>query len=199
MGRLRDDWETGQLNTYQDFLLALAAAAGYAPSELAIAELAEERLVGTRVLFEEIEPAIVELVQELRRRGFRLAVITNAGDMDVEPWPSCRLAPFFEVFVPSFEVGMLKPDPRIFEHCLRLLAVSAGEAIFVGDGGRDELSGAKRVGLTALWATWFLDRWPPRIRPGRFEGDGWRQLPEGEPPFPRLRTPSDLLERVLSL
>ena len=197
--RLRDDWETGRISRYQDFLLALCEAVGRTPSELVIAELAEEQLIGTRVLFEELEPAIVELVQELKRRGFQLAVITNAGDTDVEPWPSCRLAPFFEVFVSSFAVGMLKPDPRIFDHCLRLLAVSADEAIFVGDGGRDELSGAKRVGLTVLWATWFLDRWPVGIRPGRFDGDKWRQSPEGEPPFTRLHNPSDLLDWISSL
>ena len=194
--RLDDDWETGRLSSYQDLLLALCRAAGHTPSESAIAELAQEGSAESSRLFEEIESATVELVQELRLRGFRLAVITNAGDMDVEPWPSCRLAPFFEVFIPSFQVGMLKPDPRIFEHGLQALGVSAHEAIFVGDGGSSELAGARRAGLTALWATWFLDRWPLGIRPGGFKGDQWRQFPQGEPPFPRLRNPLELIDWV---
>ena len=197
--RLADRWETGHFNSHQDLLLALCRTAGHTPSESAIAELAQERSAYTSRLFNSIESEIVELVQELIRRGFRLAVVTNAGDIDVEPWQNCRLAPFFDVFIPSFEAGMLKPDPRIFEQGLQALGVSAREAMFVGDGGRDELAGAERVGLKAFWATWFLDRWPPADRPGRFKGDNWRQFPEGEPMFPRLRKPPDLIERISSL
>ena len=199
LGRLRDDWQTGQLSSYHDFLLALCKAAGHTPSESVIDELAQERSRGTLMPFERIESTIVELVQELRSRGFRLGVITNAGDTDVEPWPTCRLAPFFEVFISSHEVGMLKPDREIFEHGMRELGVSAEEAIFVGDGGSDELSGAARAGLTALWATWFLDRWSYGRRPVRFKRDEWRQFPGGEPPFPRLHSPLELLDRIRSI
>ena len=192
--RLDDRREKGQIDSYQDLLIAVCRSAGHAPNESVIAELARERSMTSLIPFQEIESAIVELVHELSARGFRLAVITNAGDMEVAPWPSCRLAPFFEVFVPSFEVGVLKPDPRIFERGLQALGVNAGEAIFVGDGGRNELAGARRAGLAPLWATWFLDRWPPGIRPNGFKGDEWRQFPEGEPPFPRLHSPSELLD-----
>ena len=197
--RMDDQWEQGEFNSYQDLLLALCEAVGHTPSEPVVAKLTEERLARTRVLHERIESSIVEMIQELRTRGYQLGVITNAGDMDVEPWPTCRLAPFFEVFIPSFQVGMLKPDPRIYEHGLQELGVSAGEAIFVGDGGRDELSGATRVGLRAFWASWFLDQWPLGIRPASFTGDEWRQIPGREPPFPHLHTPLDLLNRISSL
>ena len=91
---------------------------------------------------------------------------------------------------------MLKPDPRIYQQVLQALGVSPEDTIFVGDGGSNELAGARRAGLTALWATWFLDRWPPGIRPNRFKGDEWRQIPEGEPPFPRLRNPKELLDWI---
>ena len=194
--RLDDKWQMGELNGYQDLLLAMCEAVGRTPREAVIAELTEEQLARTRVLYEKIESSTVGMVRELRTRGLRLAVITNAGDMDTDPWSKCRLAPFFEVFIPSFDVGMLKPDTRIFEHGLQALGVNAEEAIFVGDGGSNELSGARRAGLTALWATWFLDRWPPGIRPGGFKGDKWRQFPRGEHPFPRLHSHSDLLEWV---
>ena len=196
--RLVDQWQTGHISTYQDFLLALCGAAGVVPSEFVISELAVEKSRMKVIPFENIESAVVELVQELRRRGFRLGVVTNAGDMDVEPWPTCRLAQFFDVFIPSFQIGMLKPDPHMYQFGLQALGVSVREAIFVGDGGSDELSGAASVGLRAFWATWFLDRWPYGIRPGQFKGDEWRQFPGGEPPFPRLHTPLELLDLVSS-
>ena len=75
--RLDDHWQTGHVDSYQDCLMALCRTAGHTPNGPAIAELARERSMRTSVLFEEIEPAIVELVQELGVRGFRLAVITT--------------------------------------------------------------------------------------------------------------------------
>jgi FMN phosphatase YigB (HAD superfamily) len=197
--RLDDSWQMGQLESYEELLLELCRTAAHTPSESVIAELVLEHSRTTRIPFQNIEPAIVELVQELGLWGFRLGIITNASDMDVEMWPDCRLAPLFDVFIPSFQVGILKPDPQIFELGLRALGVNASEAIFVGDGGYDELAGATQVGLRAFWATWFLDRWPFGIRPTRFDCDEWRQFPEGEPPFPRLRTPRELLDLVSSL
>ena len=47
----------------------------------------------------------------------------------------------------------MKPSPRIYNHCLSLLSVPASQGIFVGDGGSEELSGAKAVGLTTVFAT----------------------------------------------
>ena len=168
-------------------------SAGRAPDRRAIAELARERYESRLPPFENVEPAIVELVDALRSRGLRLGVVTNAASGDVEPWPRCRLAPRFDAFIASYRVGMLKPDPRIYECCLEALGVTAAEAVFVGDSGHeamDELDGAMRVGLRPFWATWFLDRWRP----------GTRRIPGREPPFPpfpRLRAPTDLMDVVL--
>ena len=197
--RLDDSWDKGHFDSYEDLLLALCKAAGHTPNNSVIAELTLERSLRTPRPFERIEPEVFDLVQELRLRGFRLGIVTNVADMDLKPWPNCRLAPFFDVIIPSFQVGALKPDHQIYERGLQALGVSAEKAIFIGDGGWDELSGATQVGLRAFWASWFLDRWPLGIRPGKFTGDEWRQFPEGEPPFPRLRTPLDLLTQIPNL
>ncbi len=168
-------------------------SAGRAPDRRAIAELARERYESRLPPFENVESPIVELVDALRSRGLRLGVVTNAASGDVEPWPRCRLTPRFDAFIASYRVGMLKPDPRIYECCLEALGVTAAEAVFVGDSGHeamDELDGAMRVGLRPFWATWFLDRWRP----------GTRRIPGREPPFPpfpRLRAPTDLMDVVL--
>ncbi len=196
--RLRDEWQMGHPLSHKDLLRAICIEAGHTPSESVIEQIALEQYETKVGVFEKIDPAVVELVEGLLSRGLRLGVITNAGDIDVEPWPRCRLAPLFEAFIASFQVGMLKPDPQIYEHGLHSLGVSAGEAVFVGDGGSDELAGATRVGFRAFWATWFLDRWPLDVRPQRFEGDGWRQSQE-ESPFPRLRTPNELLDEISNI
>lgn len=195
-GPLREVWSSGRIETYQDFLLALCSSVGHTPRASVMAELTLEMTKRKSTAFENIESPILEMVQELRSRGLRLGVVTNASEMDAEPWPRCQLAPFFDVFIPSFEVGILKPAPRIYELGLEALGVSADEAIFVGDGGSDELPGATRVGLRAYFATWFLDRWPLSIRRSRYANAGWHDYPEGESPFPRLGSPRELLDIV---
>ena len=186
---LRVSWSRGRPDRYEEVLEAVCEAVGRTPDRRVIAELGQERYESRLPPFEDVEPAIVEMIDALRSRGLKLGVVTNAASGDVEPWPRCVLAPRFEAFVASCDFGMLKPDRRIYERCLEALAVDAAEAVFVGDAGHEamnELDGARRAGLRPLWATWFLDRWPP----------GTRRMPGREPPFPRLRATTDLLEWV---
>jgi putative hydrolase of the HAD superfamily len=120
-------------------------------------------------------------------------VVTNANDLDAAPWGRHGLARLFDVFVSSHEERLLKPDPRIYRLACSRLGISPGDAMFVGDGGSDELRGAAEAGLEPLWCTWFLDRWPEGIRPNGFAGDEWRQHPSRcAAPFPRLRELDDL-------
>ena len=186
---LRVGWRKGCPDRYEEVLLAVCEASGRTPDKRAIAELARERHDSRPPPFENIEPAIMELIDGLRSRGLKLGVVTNSTSSDIEPWPRCQLAPYFDALVASCDVGMLKPDPRIYECCMNALGVTAAETVFVGDAGNEamtELEGAMRVGMTPLWATWFLDRWPP----------GTRRKSGREPPFPRLRATLDLLDRV---
>jgi putative hydrolase of the HAD superfamily len=46
----------------------------------------------------------------------------------------------------SAEVGVMKPDPRIFRHAMSRLGVDTGW--YVGDGDDGELAGARAAGLT---------------------------------------------------
>ncbi len=186
---LRVNWSKGRPDRYEEVLEAVCEAVGRTPDRRVIAELGRERHESRLPPFENVEPAIVAMVDALRSRGLKLGVVTNAASGDVEPWPRCVLAPRFEAFIASCDVGVLKPDPGIYERCLEALGTAAVEAVFVGDAANealDELDGAMRVGLRPLWATWFLDRWPP----------GTRRMPWREPPFPRMRATTDLLEWV---
>ncbi len=56
-------------------------------------------------------------------------------------------AGLFDVEVFSSELGISKPDPRVYLHCCEELGVEPTAAVFVGDGANDELEGARRVGM----------------------------------------------------
>ncbi|WP_167106532.1 HAD family hydrolase [Mycobacterium sp. DL592] len=85
-------------------------------------------------------PDTVEVLRSLRERGLRTAVVSNIA-FDIRPAFVTAGADADE-FVLSFEVGAVKPDPRIFLVALERLGVSAEEAIMVGDS--EENDGAAR-------------------------------------------------------
>jgi len=106
----------------------------------------------------------VETLKSLRGAGLCLGLISNADVMEVEAWHDCPLAGLFDAEVFSCEVGCVKPEPAIYEHCLRQLGRSAAECVFVGDGGSNELAGAKEVGLATVFVSGVIaELWPERV------------------------------------
>ncbi|BBX10010.1 MULTISPECIES: HAD family hydrolase [Mycolicibacterium] len=85
-------------------------------------------------------PDTVEVLQSLRAQGLRTAIVSNIA-FDIRPAFRTAGADADE-FVLSFEVGVVKPDPRIFEIALQRLGVAADEALMVGDS--EENDGAAR-------------------------------------------------------
>jgi len=65
--------------------------------------------------------------------------------------PEDKMALFDEVFI-SGEVGILKPDPRLFKMALRALDVDANDAVFVDDH-QEYIDGAVAVGLHTILFT----------------------------------------------
>jgi len=54
----------------------------------------------------------------------------------------------------SFEVGLAKPDPAIFDLVRAELDCAPGEMVFVGDSKRCDFDGPQAFGMQARW----LDR-----------------------------------------
>ena len=57
---------------------------------------------------------------------------------------------WFDVMICSFDIGVPKPDPRIFEFALDLLGVRAQEAVMVGDSLEADVKGALGAGMRAV-------------------------------------------------
>ncbi|HEV8601853.1 MAG TPA: HAD family hydrolase [Gaiellaceae bacterium] len=92
----------------------------------------------------------LETLAELRRRGHRLGLISVCSQDVPEVWDETPLAGSLDETVFSCEVGISKPDPRIYEIACERLDVEPAECLFVGDGANDELPGAERAGMTAV-------------------------------------------------
>ena len=95
-------------------------------------------------------PDALPTLDELRRRGHLLGMISVCTQDVPEVWDETPLGGKFDVTVFSCEVGVSKPDPRIYEIACEQLEVDPGDCLFVGDGANDELPGAERAGMAAL-------------------------------------------------
>jgi len=145
--------------SFHDALAQIAAMLGGVADEALLESIRSERVAQKTTVLKGIDPDILAGLQELRRRGLKLGVVTNAFPEDVAGWDRSPLQPLFEVTVFSHAVRLAKPDPAIYAQACRALGVSPPHTLFVSDS-IDEVAGAKAAGLRATRALWFASRWP---------------------------------------
>ena len=133
---------------------------GQHADEATLQRICDDRVRAKARPFEHIEPHILTTIEHLRRRGLRLAVISNCFAEDVMAWPPvCPRVPvrLHRVLVRGWSGQARSGDlPRGYAAAGR----DASDTWFIGDGQDDELSGAAQAGLRAFRALWFLKRWP---------------------------------------
>ena len=94
----------------------------------------------------EVAPAL----ETLRKRGLRLAIVSDFDYRLTEVLEGLGIASFFESIVLAGALGAMKPDPRLFQAALGALGVPARQAVYVGDDPEKDLEGARAVGLAPL-------------------------------------------------
>lgn len=93
-------------------------------------------------IFPEVQPTLELLCQD-----YTLGVVTN-GNADVR---RLGLADFFKFALCAEDVGVGKPDPRPFEEAMRLGGATPGGSVHIGDHPGDDIAGAQRAGMRAIW------------------------------------------------
>lgn len=154
----------GRLQDGATIVRAMAHAIDPTIAEEKIQEVLKERLRRFGAAMREMPVESLEVIKRLKGGGKRVALLSNADVLEAGLWSECPAANLFDATVFSCHVGMAKPDAAIYRHCLDQLGISAKEAVFVGDGGSEELIGAKAVGLTTVMMTGIIRKfWPERI------------------------------------
>lgn len=99
-------------------------------------------------------PHAIEVLERLREK-YRLAAITNTmselTEDDVRGLLKVAGIPIvFDIILVSSEMGMSKPDPRIFEAVLESLDVEPEEAVMIGNTVSTDIFGGNRVGMKTV-------------------------------------------------
>lgn len=138
------DLEAGRLSP-ESFERQLAARLARADGSMPRADgLLARMFAGFRA-----EARMAEVVRRVRDAGMRTGLLSNSWGFD---YPRDGWAELFDDVVISGEVGMRKPDPRIYRHAATRLGVDPEACVFVDDL-RPNVLAAVRVGMVGVHHT----------------------------------------------
>ena len=104
-----------------------------------------------------IDSQVLDVIRELKKQGKALGLISNADRIEVHSWSRSEISAYFDSAVFSCHTGYVKPEREIYTHSLSQLNLHSGQCLFIGDGGNNELEGAKNVGMDTAITLQFSD------------------------------------------
>ena len=101
------------------------------------------------------EEDAIPTLERLRQQGYRLGLISNAGDdTDVQTLiDKAQIRPYFDIMLTSAAQGIRKPNPRLFLKALSYWGAAPSQAVMVGDTLGADILGARNAGIFSIWIT----------------------------------------------
>ena len=100
----------------------------------------------------ELLPDALEVLSELRRRGYRLGIVTNGESlMQNLKLDYVGLRTYVDAVLPAGDEGVQKPNPELYYRAARRLCVSPQNCVFVGDYQPTDIKGAQAADMTPLY------------------------------------------------
>lgn len=137
---------TGVYRSPDDYMAYLSQRLGRQPAPDKIAAAVRIRMDFARRSMVCRHDAEVTL-GKLRSVGLKIGLVSNCTMEIPKLWRELPIAHSVDATVFSSEVGVLKPDPEIYNLATRRLGVEPAGCLYVGDGDSDELNGAAKVGM----------------------------------------------------
>lgn len=181
--RSKDYHET----SYHLVLRELLEELGQAEAAESVLRSALDALFTTTQKNWQLESDAVETLEALKTENYRLGIFSNAGDdKDVQDMiEAFGIRAYFDFVLTSAACFYRKPHARAFEIALARWNTTPEEAAMIGDSLEADISGAKNLGITAIWITRraeFTDEEMRRIKPDF----SLRKLPELLPTLERI-------------
>jgi putative hydrolase of the HAD superfamily len=133
---------------YFNLVLEAAGVPRSSATDAALAELHVFHM--TNNLWEHVPAGVPALLGALRAAGLRLVVVSNANGTLRAAFRRLGLDQYFVEILDSYEVGIEKPDPRLFELALARSGGSAASTIHVGDIYQVDVVGARAAGIRGV-------------------------------------------------
>jgi len=147
--RLKTEMEISSREVVSRFLTRLGIRKQVAGGLSELLRSFDEALLKVKIV---AEPQAIEVLVELKRRGYRLALLSNTSHghiirriMDRE-----GLSPFFDHLLYTDEIGPRKPNPQAFRILLDRVDTESKETAHIGDRLELDVLGARRSGIRSV-------------------------------------------------
>lgn len=144
----------------KDFLVVeryahLLRSVGYADPDNIMAARMNQYYLDRLAEQTQLVPHAIELLQYLQQRGYNLYILSN-GFIEVQQrkLQSAGIAQYFSRIVLSDEIGITKPDRRLFDYALQVTDSHADDTLLIGDNYDADILGAMNAG----WGQIYFDR-----------------------------------------
>jgi len=143
MGQVFQKHERGEISD-EEFAAELS-------HEMGIALSFEQFSLGWQAVFVGLRTEVIDIFKRLREQGHRVVVLSNTNRLHLNYWPAHypEIAANTDALYLSQDLGMRKPEPRIFEYVLGQEGVTASQAVFFDDV-IENVEAARLMGIEAL-------------------------------------------------
>lgn len=147
--RFEEIFFTQEFPSQEDAFKTVCEAFNVRPYPIVISKLIG--LWNKNKLFAKAYPETAEVLQQLKDKGIKLAVVSNTHQGAVEEvLQKLDLAKYFDAVVLSYQHNTLKQHGTLYDIALEQLGISKDEALVVGDSVETDLVGAKEAGIKGV-------------------------------------------------
>lgn len=105
----------------------------------------ENELASVSLYFETID-----VLSKLKNQKTRLGLISNLASPYKSPFFDLGIDEYFDEFLFSCDVGLRKPDKRIYENIVEKFGINPAQALMIGDKIHADVDGPKSIGMNAV-------------------------------------------------
>lgn len=119
----------------------------------------ENQFLDDIVEFNEVVPGTFEILDYLKQKNYKLHIITNGfEEVTHRKIEGSGMANYFETVTSADSLGVRKPNPKIFDHALKIASATKEESILIGDDWIADVLGAKNFGLDVIFFDVFKEQ-----------------------------------------
>jgi putative hydrolase of the HAD superfamily len=138
---------TKSFKTRRDAMTSLCRHVGVKPTDRLISNLVDvwDGLQISVTLFPDVIPVITKL-----RSKYKIGLLSNTDCFTIKEFKDNGYEKYFDSISFSCNLGLLKPDPKIFKLVLHELGTKPEETVMVGDNYNDDILAAERLGIRGV-------------------------------------------------
>ncbi|SFI43345.1 YjjG family noncanonical pyrimidine nucleotidase [Halpernia frigidisoli] len=119
----------------------------------------ENQFLDDIVEFNELVEGSLEILDYLKAKNYKLHIITNGfEEVSYRKIEGSGMNNYFETVTSADSLNVRKPNPKIFEHALKMANARKEESILIGDDWIADVLGAKNFGLDVIFFDVFKEQ-----------------------------------------